>query len=237
MGFNDIINNMGKGDVLMKLLIVESEPDALEELKGLVHNYDKSLEIETCINPAQAIQSCRDNTFQVVLLDVLMSEMSGFELAGYLSALSPGISIIFISEYNNFASEAFEVNALDYILKPVGQKRLNKALDKARKKATECVTRNISKSRHVTIQAFGKMVVSCDGSVVKWKRRKSAEVFAYLLHQQGLPVHKEKLCEIMWCEFNPQKSLTYPQTRYMLLLNRWFSCLNPEAFPTSLKGS
>jgi two-component SAPR family response regulator len=56
------------------------------------------------------------------------------------------------------------------------------------------------------------MVVSSGENILKWKRHKSSEIFAYLLHQQGAPVHKEKLCEMMWPEYDPQKALTYLQT-------------------------
>ena len=196
----------------MKLLVVEDELDTLDELRDLIHNYDKDLEIEVCSNPLHAIQLCRNNSFQAAFLDIQMPEMTGLELAEHLSSLSPEISFVFVSAYNNFATEAFEVNAIDYILKPVRQERLNKALDKIRKEHARKEARNKAKSSHVTIQAFGKMVVSCGDMILKWKRRKSSEIFAYLLHQQGIPVHKEKLCEMMWPDFNPQKSLTYLQT-------------------------
>lgn len=53
--------------------------------------------------------------------------------------------------------------------------------------------------------------IMCD-NILKWKRHKSSENFAYLLHQQGVPIHKEKLCEMMWPEYDPQKALTYLQT-------------------------
>lgn len=79
----------------------------------------------------------------------------------------------------------------------------------------------------MSIQAFGKMVVSAEASILKWKRQKSSEIFAYLLHHLGTPVHKEKLCEMMWPEYDPQKSLTYLQTiMYQLRKNIAEICNN-----------
>lgn len=196
----------------MKIIIVEDEWDTLEEIKDSVHEYDNSIEIKTCSNPLLAIKACQTNSYDAALLDIQMPEMTGLELADCLSAMLPEISIVFITAFNNYASEAFEINAVDYILKPIRQERLNKALDKIVREFAAKQKSNEDTQPNVTVQAFGKMVVSCGDTILKWKRQKSSEIFAYLLYQQGTPVHKEKLCEMMWPEYDPQKSLVYLQT-------------------------
>lgn len=196
----------------MRIIIVEDELDTLEELRDYVHEYDEKIEIEVCSNPLLAIKTFQTNSYDAALLDIQMPEMTGLELADCLSALSPTISFVFITAYNNYAAEAFEINAVDYILKPLRQERLNKALDKIRKEVEEKEKSERIAFTSLSIQAFGKMVVSSGDNILKWKRQKSAEIFAYLLHQHGTPVHKEKLCEMMWPDYDPQKSLTYLQT-------------------------
>jgi len=141
-----------------------------------------------------------------------MPELTGLELAECLSTISPGMDFVFITAYNNYAAEAFDLNAVDYILKPIRQERFNKALDKVRKEISERENAFVNSSSDVAIRAFGKMVVSSGEHILKWKRQKSAEIFAYLLHQQGAPVHKEKLCEMMWPEYDPPRALAYLQT-------------------------
>ncbi len=196
----------------MRVLVVEDEPDTLYEIEDYLRSYDETMEIEACSNPLLAIRACRSLPFDAALLDIQMPEMTGLELADCLSALSPEISFIFITAYNNYATEAFELNAVDYILKPIRQERFNKALDKIRKDMKDKERPAEDPTDEVAIQAFGKMMVSSGAGILKWKRHKSSEIFAYLLHQQGVPVHKEKLCEMMWPEYDPQKALTYLQT-------------------------
>ncbi|HVI40381.1 MAG TPA: response regulator, partial [Anaerovoracaceae bacterium] len=196
----------------MRILIVEDELDSLHEIEDYLRCYDETMEIEACSNPLLAIKACQSLPFDAALLDIQMPEMTGLELADCLSAMSPEISLVFITAFNNYAAEAFELNAVDYILKPIRQERLSKTLDKIRKEVAEKEKTVRNSTAGVTIQAFGKMVVSSGDTVLKWKRHKSSEIFAYLLHQQGTPVHKEKICEMMWPEYDPQKALTYLQT-------------------------
>ena len=196
----------------MKVLIVEDELDTLNEIEDFIRFYDETIEIESCSNPLLALKASQSQTFDVALLDIQMPEMSGLELADCLSAITPGINFIFITAFNNYATEAFELNAADYILKPIRQERFNKALDKIKKELVEKENAVFNSSSEIYIQAFGKMVVTSGDSILKWKRQKSSEIFAYLLHQQGAPVHKEKLCEMIWPEYDPQKALTYLQT-------------------------
>jgi two-component SAPR family response regulator len=196
----------------MRILIVEDELDTLNEIEDYIRSYDETLEIEACSNPLLAIKAFQSRPFDAALLDIQMPEMSGLELADCLSAMHPATCFVFITAFNNYAAEAFELNAIDYILKPIRQERFNKALGKILKELSEREKSRTGPSREVGIQAFGKMVVSTGDTILKWKRQKSAEIFAYLLHQQGSPVHKEKLCEMMWPEYDPQKALTYLQT-------------------------
>ena len=196
----------------MRVIVVEDELDTLSEIVDSLESYDSTIEIEACSNPLLAIKACQATTFDVALLDIQMPEMNGFGLAECLSAMTPGISFVFITAYNNYATEAFDLNAVDYILKPIRQERFSKAIDKVQKDLSEKKKAFASAAGEITIQAFGKMVVSNGDHILKWRRHKSAEIFAYLLHQQGSPVHKEKLCELMWPEYDPQKALPYLQT-------------------------
>lgn len=196
----------------MRILIVEDEPDSLNEIIYYLQGYDETIEFETCSNPFLAIKASQSNVFDAALLDIQMPEMTGLELAEYLSVMFPRISLVFITAYNNYATEAFELNAADYILKPIRLERFNRALDKIRREIEADRKPLIGSSGEIEIRAFGKLVVASEGRILKWKRRKSSEIFAYLLHHQGTPVHKEKLCEIMWPEYDPQKALPYLQT-------------------------
>lgn len=195
----------------MRILIVEDEPDTLSEIETCLKRYDGTLEIESCENPLLAIKAFQSNSFDAVLLDIQMPEMTGLELAECLSAMSPKIHIVFITAFNHYGAEAFDLNAVDYVLKPIRQERFNKALDKIKKEIEEMKKASVPEGG-VTIRVLGKLVVSKGNHILRWKRRKSPEIFAFLLHHLGTPVHKETLCETMWPEYDPQKALAYLQT-------------------------
>ena len=120
----------------MRILVVEDELDTLNEIEDYIRAYDEELEVEACSNPILAIKTCQTRDFDAALLDIQMPEMSGLELADCLSAMHPELCFVFITAFNNYATEAFELNAVDYILKPIRQERFNKALDKIKKVAS-----------------------------------------------------------------------------------------------------
>jgi two-component SAPR family response regulator len=196
----------------MKILVVEDELDSLNEIVDYLRSCDSTIEIRACSDPMQAIVAGRSEAFDLALLDIQMPEMTGFELAECLSALTSDIRFIFITAYNHYATEAFDLNAIDYVLKPIRQDRFNKAIEKARREVADKKKTGARTTGDIRIQAFGKLVVSYGEQILKWRRNKSAEIFAYLLQQQGFPVHKEKLCEMMWPEYDPHKALAYLQT-------------------------
>lgn len=196
----------------MKILIVEDEPRMVMEIIDLIDKYNKDIETVACSDPYQAIKVFEEQSFDAALLDIKMPEMTGLELADRLTAMKPEISLAFLTAYNNYAAEAFEVNAVGYVLKPIKQERLYKTLDKMCKEVTEGQTKKLNFSPDVTIRAFGKMVISSGDAAMKWKRRKTSEIFAYLIHQESMPVHKDMLCELIWPGYEPQKALHYLQT-------------------------
>ncbi len=196
----------------MKLLIVEDEIDTLEEICDYTRGFQSEWELHACSNPLEAIEKCRTTSFDAALLDISMPEMSGLDLADRISEMQPSVSFVFITAYNHYATEAFELNAVDYILKPIRRERFEKAL--SRIQPSNYSSNRISEFLMplVDIRTFGKLVVSAGGDILQWKRKKSSEVFAFLLCEGGAPIHKDRLCELLWPETDPQKGLAYLQT-------------------------
>ncbi|MTV48291.1 response regulator [Heliobacillus mobilis] len=202
----------------MNILIVDDEPDSLLEIGAYLNKFGRFDTYELCSNPLEALEKAKQSPFQVALLDIEMPEMNGLDLAEKLLALYPQIGVAFITAYNHYATEAFEVNAIDYILKPIREERLFKALDKMKAKLDEFhvpkedipvvpVNRDT-----LTITMFGKFAIRMGDHLIKWNRQKAAELFAYLLDKKEQPVHKEKLCELLWPDSDPQKALVNLQT-------------------------
>lgn len=195
----------------MNILIVDDEIDTLNEINFYVKKYNKFDVCVTCTNPFQALDEVKKNCFDIALLDIEMPGMNGLELAEQLGSLFPDMKLAFITAYNNYATEAFDVNAIDYVLKPIREARLIKALDKLTNKGMDYVPK-VGAKHEFYIQTFGRFVIRVGDNIVTWKRKKSSELFAYLLENRDTPVHKEKLCDLLWPDLEPKKALVNLQS-------------------------
>jgi len=122
----------------LKILLVDDEPLARERLRTLLG--DIAIQFPTEVvgeagNGLAALAYIREQPVDVVLADIRMPGMDGIELAGHLGAFEKPPAVIFTTAYDNYAVQAFDLNALDYLLKPVRTQRLLTALQKVRNAA------------------------------------------------------------------------------------------------------
>lgn len=115
----------------MKILVVDDEPLAQRRLKLLLTEFDLVSNVETANNGLQAIESCQKCKPDVVLMDIRMPAMDGLEAANHISQMDEAPAIVFTTAYDEYALEAFNVNAIDYLLKPVRRQKLEDAILKA----------------------------------------------------------------------------------------------------------
>jgi two-component system LytT family response regulator len=102
----------------MKAIIIDDEQNSIESLQWLIRNYAPEIEIaRTFTSAIEALDHLRKDEPDVVFIDVEMEEMNGFELLSSLGKFR--FHVIFVTAYNNYALDAFKVNALDYLMKPV----------------------------------------------------------------------------------------------------------------------
>lgn len=112
----------------MRILIVDDEPPARERLRSLVAEIDDCEIVAEVSNGLDALQLCNQSRPDVVLLDVRMPGISGVEVAQHLNALEHPPAIIFTTAYDEYALDAFESEAIGYLLKPVRKEKLARAL-------------------------------------------------------------------------------------------------------------
>ena len=193
----------------MNVLIVEDEEVLLEEIKECVSRYPYELQITACSDPLVALEMSEAKAFDIALLDIEMPQMRGIELAERLCQKRPGIKVAFVTAYNYYATEAFELYAIDYVLKPVREERLHRCLQRLIEAADKEVVRD---PPAIVIKAFGNLQVWIGGSLVIWKRKKAYEVFAYLLAQSNKPVRKEKLVDDVFPDYDFERGIIHLQT-------------------------
>jgi len=111
----------------LKALIADDEPLARERLRFLLSE-DKDFEIAgECRNGREVITALRENRYDVLFLDIQMPASGGFEIIEQVGQKNMPVTV-FVTAHNHYAVQAFEVNALDYLTKPVEPERLKSAL-------------------------------------------------------------------------------------------------------------
>jgi two-component system response regulator AlgR len=115
----------------LKVLIVDDEPPARERLRSLLAEIADVEVIGEAVNGHEALQETHDLAPDVVLLDVRMPGMDGLEAARHLNVLEEPPAVIFTTAYDQYAVEAFDAQAVGYLLKPVRKEQLAASLARA----------------------------------------------------------------------------------------------------------
>jgi two-component system response regulator AlgR len=116
----------------MNILITDDEAPARIRLRALVEELGHTV-LGEAANGEQALRLCQELQPDTLLLDIRMPGMDGIETARHLMEWDDPPAVIFITAYDQHALQAFETNAVDYLLKPIRKVRLAEALDKAGK--------------------------------------------------------------------------------------------------------
>jgi two-component system, LytTR family, response regulator len=115
----------------IRVLIVDDEPIARKGIRRLLDEAPDVEIVGECGDGAEAVSAIRKRSPDLVLLDVQMPELDGFGVLEKVG-LEQGPEIIFVTAYDEYTLRAFDVHALDYLLKPVNPERFHKALGRAR---------------------------------------------------------------------------------------------------------
>jgi two-component system LytT family response regulator len=131
----------------IRTLIVDDEPLARERIRSLLEQQPEIELIGECDNGLSALETIQEKKPELVFLDVQMPEMGGFEVLDNLKE-GPMPAVIFCTAHDQFALQAFEVHALDYLLKPFDRERFEKALGRAvesiKRKQTDDLSHRLS---------------------------------------------------------------------------------------------
>lgn len=117
----------------MKLLICDDEPLARDRMRRLVENLQGYEIVGEAQNGLEAVEMTKAQEPDVLLIDIQMPGLDGLEASLHISKLPNPPAIIFCTAYNDYAVEAFKVNAIAYLLKPVKSEQLDEALKSSQK--------------------------------------------------------------------------------------------------------
>jgi len=111
----------------IRVIIVDDEKLARDRIRRLLERSDNYDIISECANGSEAVNVLNENDIDLMFLDIQMPEMDGFEVLKHIDRNKLPV-IIFVTAYDTYALKAFEVHAIDYLLKPFDDERFNSAL-------------------------------------------------------------------------------------------------------------
>lgn len=217
----------------MRVILIDDEQLALEVLEILIQKVSDIQIVGKFTNPLAVYDELEQLNVDAIFLDMEMGSIHGLVFAEQLLVHYPHIDIVFVTAHAQFAIEAFEVNAIDYLLKPVGVERLEKTILKLKSKQDlhkQTEEKNIVNNRRLFVQSFGNCrLIDSEQKEVKWRTKKAKELFAYLWHHRGNPVSRAYIIEALWGDLEEERATTIMHTTVYQLrkLIRLFGYENP----------
>ncbi|WP_152394204.1 response regulator [Paenibacillus guangzhouensis] len=200
----------------MKVILVDDEPLALSRLQKLLERVVSGVEIVASYSdPNEVTLGVLEHRPDVVFLDIQMPEIDGLELGMQIQTVVPGTEIVFVTGYDQYAVRAFELYAVDYIMKPVQLERLNqtvmRVMDKMNLKGTK-ETQDLNTPMVCCFEQIRFQLNAMKTQNVKWRTSKAQELFAYLLHHRKRVVSRNLLLELLWPDTPEDKAVQYLYT-------------------------
>ncbi len=187
---------------MKKAIIVDDERAAIFKLKGLLDDLGAVDVCETFISPMEALEYAKSNHIDVAFVDIEMPNINGIELADRFIDINEKVNIVFVTAYSEFAVEAFRINALDYLLKPIKAERLKDTIERLPKTDT-----TEKKSSSIKVDCFGKFQVKINNELIKFRTAKAEELFAYLVTSKGVPVNRNNIMDLFWEDYDGDRAL------------------------------
>lgn len=175
----------------MRVIYIDDEKSAIDNFRLTVEGILEIESLEFFDNEKQALMWCKTHPVDVVFLDMEMSRIHGLEMARYIKQISEDICIIFVTGYEQYALQAFGVDALGYILKPYTRQEVYKELLKAKKL-------HPTNEKHVKIETIPSFVVSVNDEVLHLGRAKAEELLALLVDKAGSGLTVGEAIACLW---------------------------------------
>lgn len=197
---------------MIRVAAVDDEKHNLDRLARLAAAFP---ELEVCglfETGEDLLAYLKEQPLEAVFLDIEMPGINGLDLSEQILSLDENIEIIFVTAFNKYAVEAFEMLALDYILKPLETERLAKTVKRLKRMKQPFVRYDLP-----LILCFGSFRVLIHGETLPWKHSKAREILAFLVHKRGEPVDWTIIADAVWPYFDAQKAQTnFNATTYLL---------------------
>ncbi|TCZ74040.1 response regulator [Paenibacillus albiflavus] len=191
---------------MFSAVIVEDEELILDLMKHIIGQSNQYVILGAFVDPHEALAAIPILKPDVLFLDVEMPRMNGMELARQINEVLDEVKIIFTTAYKQYALEAFQVYAFDYILKPVTPAAIERITNRLLKQPRPPKTAVIEQ-RKAVIRLFGGLEIrNMEGVLVHFPTRKAEELLAYFLCHPAKEISKWQLIDRLWPEMEEDRA-------------------------------
>lgn len=187
----------------MKAILVDDEILPLEKLKKMLENDIENMSVVgTYLNPLEVEAMVKQLQPDIVFLDIEMPGLNGLQLGERIQEAYPEIEIVFVTAFDRYAVQAFELYAIDYIMKPIQLERLQMTIQRLQARP---VTSNSKKKAFQRLGCFNTLNVQLSDDkieIIKWRTAKAQELFAYMLHHRNQVIYRDTILELLWPDFD-----------------------------------
>lgn len=186
----------------MRTIIIDDEFPSIALMKMMMSKNEYLEVVGEYTNSREALIGIKELIPDVIFMDIEMPHMTGVELATEVMLFNSNIQIVFVTAYEKYALKAFDVNAVNYILKPITEDALNITVTRLIRNYNNLQQSSLKNNKSNRINTFGEFAVfsNATGEKIQWATAKSKELFGYFILQRGKEVDKWQLCDILFPE-------------------------------------
>ena len=192
---------------MIRTIVVDDEQPSLDRLERLINGSGLAAVNAKFLEPLSALEFLKANKVDAVFLDIEMPDMDGIELATRMLDLQSNVAVVFVTAYDQYAVEAFRINALDYLMKPVSLDRLRETLQRITARDSFAAP-----AGGLRVRCFGRFSACAGEREIKFRTEKAEELLAYFIDGKGGFVSRSKILDCLWADFEGDRAMVHFNT-------------------------
>ena len=193
----------------MRVVCIDDEQLALHYIERQLEKIADVEVIGSFVNPLKGKEFILREEPDVIFLDIDMTPINGMEIAEKILEKLPDVIIVFVTAYETYAVNAFELNATDYIVKPLKLERLELTINRIKKRLQHQQEKFVSHPLNLRIKMTPSLAFETEPDVFEplpWRTAKTQELFIFLLQNQGVVIEKSAIIELLWDDYDLDKA-------------------------------
>ncbi|MCG5102102.1 response regulator [Oceanobacillus alkalisoli] len=193
----------------MRVVCIDDEQLALRYIERQLAKIAEVEVIGSFVNPLEGKEFILREKPDVVFLDIDMTPVNGMEIAEKILEKLPDVILVFVTAYEAYAVNAFELNATDYIVKPLKFERLELTVNRIKNQLQNQHKRIITYPQSLRIKMTPSLAFETEPDVFEplpWRTAKTQELFIFLLQNHDVVIEKSAIIELLWDDYDLEKA-------------------------------